>query len=141
MSVFVAMVASMALPSFAATPIPPGKWSFIFTDQKGRADRPIRVYTYRPKACETTCPIQFVLHGTKRNASNYRDHWTFLADRYKLLIVAPEFLGNQWPKAAGYNQDDVAAQPDRENLTFSALDLIFREGRDGPAPYAIFGAG
>src|SRR5258708_4830409 len=139
--VFVAMLASVAMPAFAATPIPPGKWSFIFNDQKGRADRPIRVYTYRPKACDTTCPIQFVLHGTKRNASNYRDHWTFLAARYKLLSVAPEFLGNQWPKAAGYNQGDVAAQPDREKWTFSAVEHIFDEGRDGQAQYAIFGHG
>ncbi len=135
------LIASVALPTFAATPIPPGKWSFIFNDQKGRADRPIRVYTYRPKACDTTCPIQFVLHGTKRNASNYRDHWTFLADRYKLLIVAPEFLGNQWPKAAGYNQGDVVAQPDREKWTFSAIEHIFDEVRDGQTQYAIFGHG
>ncbi len=139
--VVIAVLASLALPAFAATPIPPGKWSFVFTDQKGRADRPIRVYTYRPKACDTTCPIQFVMHGMKRNASTYRDHWAFLADRYKLLIVAPEFLGNQWPKAAAYNLGDVAAQADREKWAFSAIEHIFDEVRDGQAQYAIFGHG
>jgi pimeloyl-ACP methyl ester carboxylesterase len=134
----IGFAAGIALPTFAATPIPPGKWSFVFTDPKGRADRPIRVYTYRPKACDTTCPIQIVLHGAKRND---RDHWTFLADRYKLLIVAPEFLANQWPKAAAYNLGDVATQADREKWAFAAIEHIFDEVRDGQTQYAIFGHG
>ena len=46
-----------SLPTVAATPVPSGRWSFVFTDQKGRPDRPIRVFTYRPKACDSTCPI------------------------------------------------------------------------------------
>lgn len=135
----ITIVASIALPSFAATPIPPGKWSFVFTDAKGRADRPIRVYTFRPKACDTTCPIMFVMHGAKRNASNYRDHWEFLADKYKLLIVTPEFSANHWPKAAGYNQGDVAAQEDREKWAFSAIEHIFDEVRSTQTDYRIFG--
>jgi len=125
----------------AATPIPSGKWSFVFVDAKGRADRPIHVYTYRGRTCDTTCPIQFVMHGMRRNASTYRDHWQFLADRYRLIILAPEFLGNQWPKAAAYNLGDVAAQSDREKWAFSVIEHIFDEVRDGQTQYAIFGHG
>lgn len=135
----VAMAAGIALPASAATPIPPGKWSFVFTDTKGRADRPIRVYTYRPKACDTKCPIMFVMHGVKRNASAYRDHWENHAERYKLILVAPEFLRERWPKAAAYNLGDVAAQEDREKWAFSAIEHIFDEVRDGHTEYRIFG--
>lgn len=137
--VAIVAVAIVVSPTFAATTIPPGKWSFVFTDMKGRADRPIRVYTFRPRSCDTTCPIQFVMHGVRRNASTYRDHWEFLADRYKLIIVAPEFSASLWPKAAAYNLGDVAAQADREKWAFSAIEHIFDEIRDNQAEYRIFG--
>ena len=40
-----ALLLANAITAFAATQIPSGRWSFTFTDQKGRPDRPIRVYT------------------------------------------------------------------------------------------------
>lgn len=135
----IGIIASISLPAFAATPIPPGKWSFVFTDAKGRADRPMRIYTFRPKACDASCPIWFVLHGTKRNASSYRDNWEFLADKYKLLVVAPEFPGNHWVKAAGYNQGDVTATEDREKWGFSVIEHLFDEVRTTQTEYRIFG--
>jgi hypothetical protein len=123
----------------AATPVPGGKWSFVFTDVKGQADRPIRVYTYRPRYCDSKCPIQFVMHGAKRNASDYRDAWELLADRYGLLIIAPEFSEKLWPKAEAYNLGDVAASDNREKWTYSAIEHIFDEMRDGQKDYRIFG--
>lgn len=123
----------------AATPVPSGKWRFEFTDAKGRPDRPIRVYTYRPKACDARCPIMFVMHGTKRNGADYRDYWELLADHHKILIVAPEFSQHAWPKAAAYNLGDVAEQPDREKWTYSAIEHLFDEVRVDQATYAIFG--
>ena len=61
-----------AVSAGATTTIPNGKWSFVFTDAKGRgAEAPMRVYTYRPRKCDSKCPIQFVVHGLKRNASTY----------------------------------------------------------------------
>ena len=134
-----AIFTALALPAIAATPIPPGKWSFVFKDAKGRVDRPMRVYTYRPPACDTRCPIVFVMHGVKRDASTYRDYWELMADRYKLLLVAPEFSKDLWPKAAGYNLGDVANQPDREKWGFAAIEHIFDEVRDGQQSYVLFG--
>jgi pimeloyl-ACP methyl ester carboxylesterase len=129
----------VALQSFAATPIPPGKWSFVWKDAKGRADRTLRVYTYRPRGCDTTCPMVFVMHGSKRDASAYRDYWELAADRYRFLVVAPEFSQQNWPKAAAYNLGDVAGQPDREKWAFAAIEHLFDEVRDGQASYALFG--
>lgn len=133
------VVGSVAWSALAATPIPPGKWSFMFNDARGQPERPIRVYTYRPSKCDTRCPIVFVMHGVKRNASQYRDHWELLADNHNLLIVAPEFSAKHWPRAAAYNLGDMAAQADREKWTYSAIEHLFDEVRDGHNGYAIFG--
>ena len=127
------------LPAEAATPVPSGKWSFVFTDKKGRADRPMRVYTYRPKKCDTTCPIQFVLHGQSRAASAYRDHWELLADRYGFLVIAPEFSAKDWPKAAGYNLGDTGDSSNPELWGYSVIEHLFDEMRDGQKDYRIFG--
>jgi len=133
-------VAAMACVSaFAATPVPGGKWSYVFTDRKGNADRPIRIYTYRPKACDSTCPIWFVMHGVKRDASHYRDIWIDLADRYKFLVIAPEFSTKEYPKAAWYNLGGVTETENPEKWTYAAIDHIFEEMRDGQADYRIFG--
>lgn len=123
----------------AATPVPSGKWSFVFTDRKGHADRPMRVYTYRPRQCDATCPIQFVLHGVKRNASTYRDHWELVADRHGLIIVAPEFSQASWPKGAGYGRGDVEASDDREKWAFAAIEHLFDEIRVDQKDYRLFG--
>ena len=123
----------------AATLVPGGKWSFVFADKQGQADRPIRVYTYRPRQCDSKCPIQFVMHGLKRNASEYRDNWELLADRFGLLIIAPEFSQKNWPHGEAYNLGDVAANDNREKWAYSAIEHIFDEMRDGQADYRIFG--
>ena len=139
MKIWPAIVAGVvALSAQAATTIPNGKWSFVFTDTKGRADAPMRVYTYRPRKCDEKCPIQFVLHGVKRNASEYRDYWELLADTYSVIIVAPEFSQRDWPRAAGYNLGDVE-RPDREKWAFSVIEHLFDEVRSAQADYRIFG--
>jgi poly(3-hydroxybutyrate) depolymerase len=134
-----ALLLASAIPALAATPVPSGRWSFVFEDRKGRPDRPIRVYTYRGRKCDTACPILFLMAGEKRNAYDYLAHWDSLADRNNLILVAPEFAKDRWPKAAGYNLGDVAEQKDREKWAFSAIEHIFDEIRDGQKDYIIFG--
>jgi pimeloyl-ACP methyl ester carboxylesterase len=133
------LLAAVALPVAAATPVPSGKWSFVFTDRRGQPDRPVRVYTYRPRQCDSTCPIQFVMHGKSRGASNYRDYWELAADRYGFLVIAPEFDDRHWPKAAAYNLGDVADNADREKWSYSVVEHLFDEMRDGQKDYRIFG--
>jgi len=125
--------------ALAATPIPDGRWRFQFVDRKGQPDRPIEVYTYRPKKCDTTCPIVFVVPGVKRNASEYLGFWDVKAERYKFNVVAVSFNQKYWPKAAAYNLGDVADQADREKWAYSAIEHLFDEVRDGQNGYAIFG--
>ena len=132
---FLAALASQVV--LAATPVPSGRWSFVFNDARGRPDRPVKVYTYRARKCDSTCPIVFVMAGVKRDASNYRTYWESEADRYGLILIAPEFLA--WPKAALYNLGDVTDQPDREKWAFSVIEHLFDEMRDGQKDYRIFG--
>ncbi len=123
----------------AATPVPSGRWSFVFTDVKGRADRPIRVYTYRPRKCDSTCPLLFIVAGEKRNAYDYLAHWELAADRANVILVSPEFARDRWPRAAAYNLGDIAEQKDRDKWSYSAIEHLFDEVRDGQKDYAIFG--
>jgi poly(3-hydroxybutyrate) depolymerase len=134
-----ALMACVAFNVAAATPVPSGKWSYIWTDAKGHPERPMRVYTYRPHACDTKCPIVFVMAGLKRDASAYRDYWELRADRYKVLVIAPEFTRELWPKSASYNLGEVGKEADREKWAFSTIEHLFDEMRDGQATYALFG--
>ena len=133
------MVCSVMLPAFAATPVPSGKWSFVFTDAKGHPDRPMRVYTYRPRQCDSTCPMLIALHGESRKASAMRDHFEIAADRYGFLVVAPEFSEKHWPRAADYNLGLVADEKDRNRWTYSVIERLFDEMRDGQKDYRLFG--
>ncbi|MBL0143163.1 MAG: hypothetical protein IPP91_13930 [Betaproteobacteria bacterium] len=135
----VLMGTAAMIPAHAATPVPSGKWSFVFTDKRGQPDRPLRVYTYRPRQCDSTCPIQFVLHGMSRHASNYRDYWELAADRYGFVVIAPEFAEKYWPGSAAYNLGDVADNSDREKWSYSVIEHLFDEMRDGQKDYRIFG--
>lgn len=125
--------------AFAGTPVPPGKWSFVWKDAKGHPDRPMRVYTYRPRACDASCPMVIVMAGLKRNASAYRDYWELAADRYKVLVVAPEFTRELWPKAASYNLGEVGRESQREKWGFSTIEHLFDEMRVDQANYVLFG--
>jgi pimeloyl-ACP methyl ester carboxylesterase len=135
----VAMLGSLS--AAAATPVPSGRWSFVFTDAKGRPDRPIRVFTYRAKQCDENCPIVIVLHGAKRDAYPYMKHWGAIADEHKLIVIGPQFEDRHWPKAAAYNEGDVKAQPGREGWAFAAIERIFDEVRVGQKDYVLFGHG
>jgi len=137
MRIFFVFLLVLANAAFASTPVPSGRWSFVFEDARGRPDRPLRVYTYRPRQCDTTCPIVFVLHGMSRNASQYRGYWEPAADRHRFIVIAPEF--SAWRKAAAFNLGDVAATDDREKWSFSAIEHLFDEMRDGQKDYRIFG--
>ena len=139
MKMLAILLAAAALPAAAAIDIQPGKSSFEFVDSRGRPDRPIEVYTYRPAACDASCPLQFVIAGVHRDANVYRDSWAAAADRYRFVVLAPEFPARYWPHAAAYNLGDVKAESDPAKWTFSAIEHLFDAVRTTQAGYAIFG--
>src|SRR5262245_774356 len=69
-----------ASKSFSAEAVPVGRSDFVSVDEKGNADKPIRVWVYRPDKFQAESPIVFVMHGTLRNGETYREPWVTLAD-------------------------------------------------------------
>jgi poly(3-hydroxybutyrate) depolymerase len=113
----------------AADSIPPGKSDFLFTDQRGNADKPIRVWIYRPAGFQADSPLVFVMHGTLRNGETYREPWVPLADRSSALVVVPEFSLEHYRDSRTYqfgNMRSKTGEPiDPEKWTFAAVEHLF----------------
>lgn len=86
------------------------------------------VFFYVPQGMEIQdMKVQFVMHGTNRNASSYRDAWISIADKYNLIIIAPQFDKERFPSKA-YQQGNVKLAWDTDNLdalTYSIIDDLF----------------
>ncbi|QCK15618.1 hypothetical protein [Mangrovivirga cuniculi] len=65
--------------------------SFVIHAYKESKRKSIRVWTYKPEGWEDQDKIVFVMHGGGRNADDYLDAWTEIAEENNLLVVAPEF--------------------------------------------------
>ena len=65
--------------------------SFVIYAYKNSQRKSIKVWTYKPESWNDKDKIVFVMHGGGRNADDYLNAWTELADKNNLLIVAPKF--------------------------------------------------
>ena len=106
------------------------KVQFIFEDWDGP---PVRVFVSRPVNIESDRPVVFVMHGTRRNAQDYRDQWHELAKQHDFLLVVPEFTRADFQGAEGYNLGNVFdpagnAQP-MARWSFSVIEPLFDEIR------------
>lgn len=127
--------------------IPPGRSSFIFTDYAPLSDKPVKVFMYRPQGSLHTMPVLFVMHGTHRNADEYRDNWIDLSEEYDLLIVAPEFSEEHYPGSSGYNLggmfDSSGDAVDERYWAYSIIEPIFdrvvKMAQSQQSSYSIFG--
>lgn len=131
--------------SFQATDIPFGKSAFVFSDWDGPR---INVWTYKPPQSGPSTPIVVALHGSGRDGAYDRDQWSILADRYNLVVIAPEFSNTSFPKLGGYNLGNVfkgyAGEMQSEKVwAFSAIEPLFDhvvESLDGEqSEYYLFG--
>jgi poly(3-hydroxybutyrate) depolymerase len=117
-------VAGWPAPAAAA------KILFKFRDWVGP---PVRVFATRPVGLAADRPVVFVMHGTNRNADEYRDQWHDLAVEYDFLLLVPEFSKRDFPGPEGYNYGNVqdtdgSSRPPAE-WAFSAIEKIFDEAR------------
>ena len=106
---------------------------FRFTAIGFFSNRTINVYYHIPDGDIKSMPILMSFHGGSRNADDYRDYWTDMANNSNFMVFAPEFesvdfssdeynLGNIFddgdnPSTGTYNQ--------QEEWTFSMLDPLF----------------
>jgi poly(3-hydroxybutyrate) depolymerase len=88
----------------------PGRISFPFMDAIHDPDRPLWLHAYRPEGYTPDRPVVFALHGLARNGEEYRDHWVDIAERHRVLILAPGFPQETHPGARAYDEGGVLDQ-------------------------------
>ncbi|MBI4526799.1 MAG: hypothetical protein HY695_23630 [Deltaproteobacteria bacterium] len=107
----------------------PGPGSFLFVDEKGDPSKRITVYTYFPKGLDPSAArMVFVMHGSRENATGYRDTWVEHAARYGFIVVAPLFDPEQWGRG-GYSYASVIARDgklqDPSLWSFNVVEHLF----------------
>ena len=83
----------------ALASLPAGSGAFLWNDKTGASDphKPLKVYYYRPAIVTATTPVWFIMHGTERNADEYRDCFIQFAVEQGALVMAPQFDAENWP--------------------------------------------
>jgi len=114
-------------PALLAAPmaLSPGKTQFEFVDKKGDPTRPMTIWMYVPSGCDNTCPLQFVMHGVKRNAEDYLDNWVEFARAGKFIVVAPEFGRKYFPKDDDYSLGRSTVESDPAKWGFAVPEHLF----------------
>jgi pimeloyl-ACP methyl ester carboxylesterase len=105
-----------------------GKDSFVFVDARGNAETPLKVWTYQPKQARPDAALVFVMHGAGRNGEDYRDAWIPHAERYRFLLVVPEFAEKFYSSTA-YQQgnlfDENGQLRERSQWAYAAIEHLF----------------
>lgn len=118
---------------------------FTFKDWAGPQ---LRVWTYVPSSVSADAPILFVMHGVERDAKRYIEDWARTAERYGVILVAPEFDERRFPGPESYNQGGVidprsGKKRDPETWTFSVIEPLFEvvkgRAKSRAQTYSIYG--
>lgn len=122
-----------------------GSSDFTFKAWQGR---PFRVWIHVPEKATAESRILFVMHGVERDARRYLAEWKKIADRERIILVAPEFSERHFPGSAEYNLGGVTdpktgTERTREKWLFSAIEPLFddvkRRTGSRVARYSIYG--
>lgn len=135
MAVVALAAAFVALPQDGlAADLPVGPGQFVLVGSTA-VPRDISVFYHRPAAWSPeTGRILFVLHGNARDGESYRNSWLGEGDRYRVLIVVPQFDKAGFPGSAQYAQGGLvdpetgAARPPGK-WTFTILGRVVAEVR------------
>jgi len=127
--------------------IHPGAGEFTFADTQAGTDKPMTVWYYRPSGFSRDMPVLFVMHGVKRDARRYRDEWIPYAERYRFLLIVPEFSHKYYPGKREYNEGHVFDPKDNpvpeNDRAFTVIERLFdfvKETTQNRSPlYDIYG--
>src|SRR3954470_6693558 len=92
------LLLAFTLCSAHATQLAPGAGRFEVTHE----GRTIPVWYFRPDAATGDARVLIVMHGVNRDADRYRDEWQPYAQKYGLILAAPEFSQAAFPGDDGY---------------------------------------
>lgn len=129
----IATTISLMSASVSVASLSPGKGMFTWDDNTGQSDpdKPLDVYYYRPPTVTPTTPVWFIMHGTDRNADDYRDYFADEAADQGAIVIAPQFTTTDWPGSRSYNLGNISVS--ESNLTpkpvqewsFSKIEPLF----------------
>jgi len=120
----------LLFPTFLFSSIKKGSDDFVFSEAGVTSERPVRIYYHRPKKLDEDSSVMFILHGSSRNAEDYRDTWVSYADETNTLIIAPEFSDRYYRYSSSYNEGSVYDYKTkhfnpREYWVYGVIDEIF----------------
>ena len=134
------LILASVLARVSANPIPSGPSQYILPNE-GEA---IQVFCYKPPTYDGG-PILVVIHGSDRDAENYRNDAISVAERCEMLVVAPlfdqaRFSDERYKRGCGVTKDG-RLQP-RDRWTFNVIvrlvaDVRAKEG--SRVPYYMLG--
>ena len=129
-----------------------GSGSFIFSSYPPFQDLPINVFYHVPENPNTQMPILFVLHGSGRNADEYRNALINKSEMMRFIVIAPEFSNSDFPGGDAYNLANIFSDGDapssstlnsESEWTISVIDPLFefiKEMTDNKTPsFDLFG--
>jgi hypothetical protein len=113
----------------------------------GFPDRPLKLWSARPRRHYADMPVLFVLHGAARNANDYRDYWLPLVDEAGILAIAIEYSKEHYPGLRWFNYgnliDDAGLKLPRADSTYAIVERLFAalqaEGVTSTRHYGLFG--
>ncbi len=124
----------------------PGPGELPYVD-RAFPDRPLTLYSARPRDYDAATPILFVHHGVGRNGRDYRDYWMKLVEQAGILAIAVEFSNAAFPEYLWYqfgNLHDQDGTPNpRAQWTFGIDERLFEalhaQGVTKQERYGLFG--
>ncbi len=133
----VTLLAALVLAAGKVEPacgsLAPGAGSFFWDDNTGASDpdKPLDVYYWRPTDVTRDTPVWVIMHGSSRNADDYRDYFIDAAAAQGALILAPEFNDSDWSGSSSYNLGNLSwfesgfwSYPEQD-WSFSKIEPLF----------------
>lgn len=74
-----------------------------FRYENSRNGKHVIIHYFHPKKLNKSSSVIFIIPGAGRNGNTYRDTWIEYADKYNLLILAPEYSEDSYPGFWNYN--------------------------------------
>lgn len=82
-----------------------------------------------PQQISSDTRVLFVCHGVKRNPEKYLLEWSKYGESLGVILIAPGFSKEEFPKGKNYNQGNVLLDDDRVNppelWSFAAIEQAF----------------
>ncbi len=103
------------------------------------SDRPVNLFYHIPDRCNSASPIMFAIHGNGRDAELSRDLLIDESERYRFILLAPEFSRTHYPGSDAFHMGNIfedgdnpsgSTLNDEAEWTYSIFDPIFEWFRD-----------